>query len=136
MKNKIWSLFLFTVILLSCDERYEYDHTISEGEFFVARVGNLYHTKSNSFIITQVEDSRCPINATCIVAGNVTVHFSVFNPTQIDTTLNLYSRFGNPIFFIDPLYYELHSVTPTRSSHKKVKQSDYRIEMKVYRESM
>jgi hypothetical protein len=135
MKNKV-GVLLFTVILLSCEERYEYNHPITEGEFFTARVGDFYYTETNSFMITAVEDNRCPINAACIVAGNVTVYFSIFNPTQIHTTINLFSPSGNPIIFIDPFNYELHSVDPAPSTYKRIKQSAYRIKMKVYRDSM
>jgi hypothetical protein len=116
MKNNISGLLLL-IFIFSCERQEE--HYINDCEFFVALTGDLYHTSKNSFRITQIEDSRCPIEANCITAGNVKVYFSFYRSTIADTTLLLWDRnFDHPRLLVDSHYFELKSIT--LPFHKKI----------------
>lgn len=90
MFKYLFSGFALLLLIASCTKNQE----IPFNEIFELKEGKTATIEDGDFIIDfvkVVEDSRCPINAACIVAGKVIVEFQVqFSTDLVDVfTLSL-----------------------------------------------
>ena len=86
MKTKIFFLSLILIFSSGCEK-------IKLGKEFDCHMGNNYKVNSDlSFIITSLNDSRCPPGSVCGVAGDVHIFISI---NLVNTTIDT-------VFYQDP----------------------------------
>ena len=81
--------------------------------------------------ITNITDSRCPSNVTCIWAGNVVVDYTVYKNGKFVETKKLTLAGGDqPTFFKSDLnWLKAYSVVPYPKTSAGINQGDYVISM-------
>lgn len=86
---------------------------------------------NNDISITFVKvnnDSRCPINANCIWAGNAEINLLVKTPNE-EKSVVVNSSLKPNSFFVDKLLIELLEVNPYPNSNDHIKMEDYKIKI-------
>ncbi len=129
--NKTYILFsvLFTLLLNSCEK----DVGLKDFEFGVEKsykINGKYQSNDRSlkFTISDINDSRCPIDVECIWAGMVSVKINIEKP--LSGTIELNSVF-NPVDTLGNYSFELLSVTPYPISTDTIKLEDYDVKLKI-----
>jgi hypothetical protein len=134
MRTTLFSLFIFTVVLISCDK------PVEETQYHFPVI-ELYHCADTSingqtiqFCFDSVYDSRCPANMQCIWQGEVTVKLSLQIGTNQKQSFKLSTLNNPPAFRNDTTIsgYKIKLLTvssyPGNNSH-----SAYKVELSVTR---
>ncbi len=103
---------------------------LNEGEVTL-RVGE--ETQINNFkvkVLEILEDSRCPVDVTCIQAGKVS--FKVFYDSGTRTETFIVNSNGNPYAFGMYSFY-VGNIEPLTQSSKNISPEDYRITLHLKR---
>jgi hypothetical protein len=83
--------------------------------------------------VSVTEDSRCPMDAKCIWAGNAKVNIQVTGPRGETKVFELNTNAGRRGNQFGNYAINLESLNPARRSNKKIRQSDYRVTISVNR---
>jgi hypothetical protein len=129
MKIRYYLLsFIFLLLLGSCEK-------IDLGEELELRVGVNYEVTNNmSFTIDKVNDSRCPVGAYCIWAGDAYLYLDINYLESYKDTIALWNSYEetNPAE-IGPYSIEVLDVIPYPEIGKHISQSDIRVKVIIDR---
>jgi hypothetical protein len=81
--------------------------------------------------ISVTEDSRCPINAKCIWAGNAKVKIQVSVRGGETKTFVLNTNGGDHAGTADAFRVQLEDLTPGKQTSRPLRQRDYRVTLSV-----
>lgn len=98
------------------------------GQDFVLRVGQTVLVEGAGFGITFVavtEDSRCPVDVTCVWAGNATVELKVGMTDAVDTTVTLNTDLEPKATTIGRHQLRLVALAPVPRSDVRIAAGDY-----------
>jgi hypothetical protein len=85
-----------------------------------------YHAENGnlSFMISEISDSRCPIDVICVWAGMAEVKIEILKPENATIKVN---TLNNQVDSIAGYSFELRQVSPTPVSSQTIENKDYRI---------
>jgi hypothetical protein len=117
------SILLFMVCFVACEKSSDDSPVFDLGEIVVIKKAEqIYLAKNTSaqlkIMVSDINDSRCPMNATCIWAGEAVVKLSVTNTAEHSASFDLIYRTDakkdTVDFSIDQKAYRaiLNNVTP------------------------
>lgn len=122
----------FTFSLFGSCNKEDKPRTFSFGEEAVFHHGEINQDsiKSLEFTITELNDSRCPSDITCIWAGKVDVNITVAKPTfgTIELSSHNYS-----IDTLGDFSFELIDVAPYPLSSETIELKDYLVTLEIHR---
>ncbi len=104
------------------------------GQDFVLEVGQTVLVEGAGFGITFVavtEDSRCPVDVTCVWAGNATVELKVSMSDAVDTTVTLNTDLEPRATTIGRHELRLVALAPVPRSDVRIAPGDYRATLRV-----
>ena len=127
------TLYIFCVLIaisfISCDKE-----TFSESFIFGLendfKIYGEYHSTDNglNFIITEINDSRCPSDVVCVWEGKADVKIDVTSPVKGSIKLSTYNHLTDTI---GNYSFELKDVSPYPISTKTIKLEDYNVTLKI-----
>jgi hypothetical protein len=119
-------LFIFTT--LACSKK-ECDEALTTTKF---KVGIAYCLNENQTItIDSIEDSRCPLGASCIWEGDTQLFMNMFQE-DIDLPFIITVPNNNNEYAVKNKHgydYTIKSISPYPNANVDEKQSDYTVEM-------
>lgn len=119
MGYRIYFGFLVLILFFSCGKSQDEEYILTIGE-------PLQIDKNISIVVDSLNDSRCPLGATCFWAGDVTAYMHLQDGhQQMDTLLRL-NHPGRPLQWANA-FWMLTRVTPHPKLDEPVRPSDYRI---------
>lgn len=104
------------------------------GQDFVLEVGQTVLVEGAGFGITFVavtEDSRCPVDVTCVWAGNATVELKVSISDAVDTTVTLNTDLEPRATTIGRHELRLVALAPVPRSDVRIAPGDYTATLRV-----
>lgn len=104
------------------------------GQDFVLQIGQTVLVEGAGFGITFVavtEDSRCPVDVTCVWAGNATVELKVIMADHDDTTVILNTDLEPKVATIGRHELRLVALAPLPRSDIRIRGSDYSVTLRV-----
>lgn len=104
------------------------------GQDFVLEVGQTVLVEGAGFGITFVavtEDSRCPVDVTCVWAGNATVELKVSMSDTVDTTVTLNTDLEPRATTIGRHELRLVALAPVPRSDVRIAPGDYTATLRV-----
>lgn len=129
MKRSILVLFAAMFVVFSCkEETFREDFVLGEEENFKVGTENKSAESSVLFTITDVQDSRCPIDVECIWQGEAEIEIKFDSPFQETIVLSTYD---NLVDTVGNYTVKLLDVSPYPISTKTIKPEDYTIKLKV-----
>lgn len=124
MKFILLSIMLLS--LISCESG---ENEVLTDSCFLAEIDERYQlTDEYSFIITDINDSRCPEGAQCFWQGVATVFIEFRMGRKIDTTLN---TLDNRHLILGSYSISLGEIGPYPHIHDFPEKDEYRIELFV-----
>jgi|WetSurMetagenome_2_1015567.scaffolds.fasta_scaffold00007_149 hypothetical protein len=132
MKMNLTRSTSFKILVLTALLLFSGCEHVETGNPFLCRVGVNYRVAGDlSFSIENVYDSRCPVNAMCIWAGNVGLQFSIeYNSAHTDTLIYDSYSDNNP-FILGKYTFTIQEVSPYPSTDREMTLKDYRIKMLI-----
>ena len=131
MKNLLL-ISIISLFLLACNKNDEVeleDFELGTEEQF--KLGAINKSADNllKFRITEINDSRCPSDVTCVWEGMVEVKISIENPITDSIALNSHN---NLIDTVGQYIFELKEITPYPVSTKTIELEDYDVTLKIF----
>ena len=122
-KSFIVFLALTSFVLTACEK-------IDLNKEFILKIGEKKVINSNlSFKIENLADSRCPANANCITAGDVTLYFNIeYSKDHIEKVVSFNENRINPFSYRVYLC-EIIEVNPYPMSLETLDPMDFTIKM-------
>ena len=129
MKNLFFATFFVSLFFVSCNNE-ELTDNFKTGLEVVFQQGKIYQSDDNSlnFSITEINDSRCPSDVTCIWAGKADVKIEIESPHKGDIILSTYN---NLIDTFGIYSFELIDVSPYPVSTETIELEDYLVTLKI-----
>ena len=119
MGYRIYFGFLVLLLFFSCGKSKTEEYILSIGE-------PLQIDKNITIEVDSLNDSRCPVGATCFWPGDVTVYLHLQDgQQQMDTRLRLNNP-GRPLQWANAIWI-LTRVTPHPQLDEAISPSDYRV---------
>lgn len=129
MKNLGLTVFSVFLLILSCNKEYSHEpfYFGIEEEF---QQGKMNQSVNNSlkFSITEINDSRCPSDITCIWEGKTDVKIVVQSPLS---GLIVLSTHDNLIDTVGNFSFKIIEVSPYPISTQTIKLEDYTVILKI-----
>lgn len=122
-------LFCLLALSFSCNHE-QLPESFETGETKVFKAGDDYLSavESLKFKISEIQDSRCPVDVVCIWQGEVAITINVATP--VNGMLRL-STFDNQTDTLGKYSFELVEVTPHPVSNEIIRLEDYDITLQV-----
>ena len=89
---------------------------------------NLSDNNTLKFLITEINDSRCPSDVVCVWAGKADVKIEIEAPQKGSLTLSTYD---NRIDTFGVYVFQLIDVSPYPISTKNIELKDYDVKLKI-----
>ncbi len=81
-----------------------------------------------NFLVTEINDSRCPSDVVCVWQGKADVKINVKSPVSGSLPLNSYDQLVDTI---GNYSFELKEISPYPGSTKVIKPEDYTVTLKI-----
>ena len=116
-------------LFFSCDKE-EISGNFDFGVEKSFKIDETYQSKGHSlkFMLTEINDSRCPMDVDCNWAGMVQVKITIDKPVSGTIILNSYN---NPTDTLANYSFELMNVLPYPISTQTTELEDYDVKLKV-----
>lgn len=125
--------FVSLILLFSCNKK----EITTDTEFEIEKsfkINDVYQSNSNSlkFKITEINDSRCPSDVTCVWEGKADVSIQVESPVVGNIVLSTINNgFDQTTDTIGNFSFQLIEVSPYPISTQTINLEDYQVKLKV-----
>ncbi len=129
----IYILIFIPVFIISCNKE-NISETFSLGVANEFKIHGEYHSADQllKFIITEINDSRCPSDVICVWEGKADVKIEMESPVKGNLILSTYhSNTNTSIDTLGNYSFELIDVSPYPVSTKTIKLKDYKVMLKI-----
>ena len=132
MNRRLISLLPFAIALVACGSvGSEKVHPVSLNTAVVLAPGEAAVWSEQAFtvqLVGVIEDSRCPLDTTCVWAGQVKVRLSIRNKSGGSTERDVMEGQGA---LIEPFRVTVLNVEPKPLATRKISPEEYRVTLKV-----
>ena len=131
-KHQYFSCFLIIfsgISYVSADSNtvfFDKEFTLSIGES-VQVEGGLGFIK----FIKVLKDSRCPVDVTCVWAGNVKTEFEILDSARKKTSIFLNTRIKPDKLFLQGYTLQLISIFPSKIEGVSISPEQYRLKLRI-----
>ena len=129
----IYIIIFIPVFLFSCSKE-NISETFSPGVENEFRIQSEYRSADHllKFIITEINDSRCPSDVVCVWEGKADVKIEVESPVKGNFILSTYhSNTNSSIDTLGNYSFQLIDVSPYPVSTKTIHLKDYKVTLKI-----
>jgi len=133
MKAVYFLLIVLVIAFLSC-EKENTSETFPLGLQNEFKINDVYHSTDNAlkFKITEINDSRCPIDVECVWAGKADVKIRMESPVEESFVLSTYNNsLYSSIDTVGNYVFQLIDVSPYPISSLEINLEEYKVILKI-----